>query len=841
MAHHGAIAFWDKIVKKVEGDSSGTPSEYHWLEAIHDRDYRDYEIGKSNPLWFFQPTSAAVWPNSMGPGLAHSVPKPAGITVNEGYLHDANSYSPLAKRRANEEGKAPVRGFGGHLLATGPHTCQTSVSISALPIQDDPAIAKALIGLPSSDGSGGYLNPVRLTGDFPFTMECWVKGANYDGTSPGVALAVGPWLDPDNTGTSQDPAASWRFLGVGFSTSPTGGGAIPAALWGGFESLLAPTHGGSSSDSDSDLWQAFPDPDLTRGTDGSSWIHNAGANPTWSYYPGVVNEDDQWHHLVLVVHGAKHLQLYYDGRCVMNCEDRFWGVNDDIYSGDSYTIPFDNTTSGDLNSADRSPFSFSDFSSSQPMAMYIGGLSHHYKDATSGDAKVNTINTMNGDVAACATYDRALSSGEVLDHYVTMTQAFTIKLLSDSTDGTTTSGSGTGAHTAATWVGPHGVREITQPNTWGTGNADTFGMFHDRLWRDPDVPTMEFLVPGGKAALACSSLAELAYPGTTPTLDGITQVESGSQSNTSDSKPVDLLVGENTWKYSYCFGWLICATPIYVCPQDTPEFGPAYPWKNVPTGEYPSWVGSSANTGVAAGTWGVKLFDTFGTPLEEPVGYTGYGGSTNFICRDDGGTTDIHHWYQYGSVVDQHIAGSVYDTSPESPYEGKVYSVTNIEDRRFNIFSIASTWYSLYSQFNGEPASSVDFVGTSAKQTYGSVRVHPPGDITKSHGLRMFEQATPGSTTQATDTAARGNEIPMMRIGPAAYFNEGILPSDVPGKPAAEAKGKQKLFLSTLERAIRGHPPLRTRMSTQAPRRWFQTTRMALPRNTRTRLSERQS
>jgi hypothetical protein len=712
--------------------------------------------------------------------------------LNEGYLHDAGSHSPLARRRANDEGKEPDRDGSGDLITTTPHTSQVSVFPEGL--------AKQLQGTPITDGGSGFLNPVRESGDYPFTLEAWTRDAE-----DGLALGVGPWLDQTNAGTLSTPAATWRFVGVGFDAG------IPVAMWGGFDPLLN-TH--DTIAVDSDRYNAYPDVNLTRGTEGTPWTYTAGGDPTLNYGSG----DNLWHHLVLVVHGEDHIQLFYDGRCVLNAEDEFWHKNDNMVGGASGTFVRFNDVLG--SGADRTIFKFSDFSAPHKFAMQIGGITHAYKIVNPGDS-FNSILNLNGHVAACATYPRALTDEEVMDHYVTMTQAFTIRLLSDNDATLPIHGDGideADPHPTGYWVGKHGIREVIQPNTWGSGSADMFGMFHDRLWRDASQPTMEFLNKSGQAALVHSSL--------TNTLE-LTQVETWSEDG--DHRTDWRAAGSvSDWEHSRGWGLMICAVPVLVCDSTTAAGGAAYPWAN--STALPSWVGddAAAQPGTT-NTWQYKLFDSFGDSLDENALTTEGTGGLLRIGKDASAST-IHNYWLFGQTGDHGTA----EASINSGYEGDIRFIANIEDRRFSVFATAIGAPKIYGQVDLEPTSSVAYAG--AAYAHGSIRSEDLANAARSHPLRLFQAADGVAFAADTDNNARGCQEPLIRLGLAAYFRHGMLPTDAGGN----IDGAQDLELSTLERAIRGHTPPRSRMTTQAPRRWFQLTRMALPRNTRTRLRERQ-
>jgi hypothetical protein len=806
MAHHGAVAFWDKVVHKATGTGTD-PNEYHWIEATHDRDYRDYEVANSGARWFFQPTGAAgAFPNSIVDGPTHSVDKPTGVTVNEGYLHDTNSHSPLAKRRANDEGKEPDRAaVTDALIPTTPHTCQTSVdTVESLSVI--PAVYRQLQGTPYTDGALGFLNPVRATGDYPFTLEGWVKDA-----TDGMVLGVSPWLDPSNTGTSNLPAAAWRFVGVGFEDG------IPIALWGGFGGLYDPA---DNTPDDYDLYHAYPDVNLTRGTDGTPWSYNTGASSQTLTYAAA--DDGLWHHLVLVVHAEDHIQLFYDGRCVLNAKEEFWHENKGMVGGTSAThVPFEGLHQ------DRTIFKFSEFSAPHKFAMQIGGITHTYESG--GIDNFNAIHQLKNaagsdgaSVAACATYPRALTDEEVMDHYVTMTQAFTIKLLGDNDLTIAAHGDGVGEgdpHPSGYWVGQQGIREVIQPNTWGSGSSDMFGMFHDRLWRDASQPAMEFLYKPGQAALVHSPL--------TNTLE-LTQVETWSE--VSDHRTDWRAAGDGgDWSHSRGWGMMICAAPVGVSASTTPEGGPAYPYANTPAIWIPSWVGDDAAAQPGwSNTWEYKLFDSFGDSLDENAGTNEGTGGLLRIGKDAAGST-IHNYWLFGQTGDH--GGGV---SVNSGYEGEVRVIYKIEDRRFGVFATAIGPPKIYGQADLGATTSVSYAGVN--YAHGSVRSEDLSDEELSHPLRLFQAADGVDYAADTDTNARGCQEPLIRLGMAAYFRHGMLPTDAGGN----IDGTQELALSTLERAIRGHAPARSRMTTQAPRRWFQLTRMALPRNTRTRLRESQ-
>jgi hypothetical protein len=521
--------------------------------------------------------------------------------------------------------------------------------------------------------------------------------------------------------------------------------------------------------------------------------------------------------LVLVVHAEDHIQLFYDGRCVLNAKEEFWHENEGMVGGTSAThVPFEGLH------ADRTIFKFSEFSAPHKFAMQIGGMTHTYESG--GIDNFNAIHqlTAGASVAACATYPRALTDEEVMDHYVTMTQAFTIKLLGDNdltiADYGDTDGSGE-PHSDGYWVGQQGIREVIQPNTWGSGSADMFGMFHDRLWRDASQPAMEFLYKPGQAALVHSSL--------TNTL-GLTQVETWSED--SDHRTDWRAVGDGgDWEHSRGWGMMICAVPVYVCDSTTAAGGPAYPYANSTALSLPSWVGDDAAAQPGStNTWQYKLFDSFGDSLDEnPLTSEGTGGLLR-IGKESWQVT-IHKYWLVG-LTGPGGAG----TNVNSGYEGDIRSISKIEDRRFSVFSKAIASQKVYGLSDLGASFTATYSGANYAQ--GSVRSEDLSDEDLSHPLRLFQAADDVDYAADTDTNARGCQEPLIRLGMAAYFRHGMLPTDAGGN----IDGKQDLELSTLERAIRGHPPARSRMTTQAPRRWFQLTRMALPRNTRTRLRESQ-
>jgi hypothetical protein len=794
MAHHGAVAFWDKVVHKTNG-SGGTPEEYHWIEAIHDRDYKDYELGISQPRWLFQPTTSATdWVNSAPDGIiAHGIPQPAGITVNEGYLHDAGSNSPLAKRRANDEGKEPDRA-SGHLVPTSPHTCQTSVEVDS---------SKPLQGLPVDQG-GGFLNPVRGLGDFPFTLEAWVKDA-----TDGLILGVSPWMDPAADGSSNEPASTWRFVGVGLHTG------IPIAMWGGFDPN--PVTDISATPGQDDVYFSYPDINLTRGTDGTPWTYNAGALSQTLGYSG----DSLWHHVVLIVRGQDHIQLFYDGRCILNAKDYFWYKNVGMTGGGLGNFAKFNDTDG--AGSDCRIFKMSQFSAPHKFAMQVGGLTHHWESG--GSPQTRNIHHLHGvgdaSVAACSTYARALTDEEILDHYVTMTQAFTIKLLGDSSD--TRADDGAGAHTDGYWVGPQGIREVTPPNTWGSGTADMFGMFHDRLWRDASQPTMEFLYKPGQAALVCSTLTNT---------EDLTQVETWSQ--VADHRTDWRVEGDSDdWEHSRGWGLMICAAPVYFCTAAPGESEPTYPWCNAPSLTLPSWVGEDAAAQVGStATWEYKLFDSFGGSLNDQALTTEGTGGLLRIGKEASGST-VHNYWLYGQTG---LHGTV-TAYQHSGYEGDVRTISKIEDRRFGVFSTAQHQTKLYGLVNLSDTTILEWPADGPGSfTNGSVRSVDLSAAGLSHPLRLFQAADGVDYTADTDTNARGCQEPLIRLGLAVYFKHGALPPGVGG----HIDRRMDLQFPILERAIRGKAPIRGRQSTQAPRRWFHCTRMALPRNARTRLREHQ-
>ena len=343
--------------------------------------------------------------------------------------------------------------------------------------------------------------------------------------------------------------------------------------------------------------------------------------------------------------------------------------------------------------------------------MQVGGLTHSYD---SSPQQFNNIHSLGGGkVAACATYDKALSDEEIMDHYVTMTQAFTIRLLADSDDTRAAhgdnSGSGDEPHPEEYWVGPHGIREVTQPNTWGSGNADMFGMFHDRLWRDASQPTMEFLNKGGQAALVYSPLVS------TTTL---TQVETWSEA--SDHRVDWRVEGDmSDWEYSRGHGLMVCAVPVYFCVDDAEETKPTYPWCGAAGHNLPSWVGDDVGAQLSAtATWEYKLFDSFGASLDDKATTVEGTGSLLRIGKEASGST-IHNYWLYGQTG-AHGESVAYQ---HSGYEGDVRSITKLEDRRFSVFSTAQKAKSLYGMVNLKDTTRIDWPsGGPGNDSHGSVR-----------------------------------------------------------------------------------------------------------------------
>lgn len=788
MANYGAAAFWDRVDLHNTGSSGATPKEYHWIDATHDRDYRDYELSRSSARWFFQPTTGATWDNCIVSGVNHSIPKPSGITVNEGYLHDSGSKSPLAKRRANEQGKEPDRS-GGHLVPTSPHTCQTSVTIAA---------DKQLQGTPIATGAGAYYNPVKSSGDFPYTLEGWCKG----GTT-GMVLGVSVWLDPDNSASGATPDDSWRYLGVGMHNG------IPIGMWGGWGDVAATLGGSGPPITQQNYHRAWPDPNLTRGVDGYGWNYSTSSTEnTFNDSSG----DDLWHHLVMVVKSQKWVQIFYDGRMILNAKDKFWPVQEG--STYSHLRLFEDIVGQGASGDDRKLFKFSQFSSSERFAMQVGGVQH-----THGSGLTTNLHTFDGDVAACATYDRELGAEEIMDHYVTMTQAYTIKLLGDNdSTGSLNGDTSESVHSSGYWVGPQGLREVTRPNTWGSGNADMFGMYHDRLWRDASQPSMEFLYKPGGAALSFSPLTDL----TTLTQEETWSSDSSVADRRNDWTNADLLE-TSPYQNSRGFGVLVCAAPLYVCESGISEGGPAYPWANAAGGALPSWVGSTAAGQVAAtATWEYKLFDNFGGSLDSGSN-EGTGGL--FRIGKNGSASTIQNYWLDGITG----AHGLTATNINSGYEGSIRHAAIIEDRRFSVLSSIQSPKKIYGLVDLQETTSS--TGGAGSHTWGSSRGYDLSSAGLSYPMRLFQAADSTTYTADTSANARGCQEPMMRLGMAAFFKTGLIPGSV--------GDTSEIPLTRLERAIRGRPPSRTRQSTQTPRRWFHCTRMALPRNTRSRLRER--
>ena len=424
--HHGAFAIWDHV------DKVGLNT---WLyrEHVHDRDYRSFDVAQSEPTVMWQALTSGsgnilnTAPVS-GFSLSHSFSGSSNpyclggeltnVTHNVGYDDvawnsntDENGNSPLVKRRE-------------HPTGTAMHTNNASFEFDNAPLGN----LSYIIG--TANGTWVNSGSPKEPASFPFTLEAWAKPtATVTGTGHNMVFGL------QKRGIAGVAESTHRFWGIGFREGSVG---LPCAMWGNW----------------TDVYAAGPDPFRSPTPNASTAA------------------DGKWHQIVAVFHNQSKVQLFYDGREVGG------------YDGGYLDVDLWNTNSWPQNLYDAGGVEIGrkDMNHNHDMAQNPG-IAQKFVSGTPGtdevpyienpgdagstlvpvagsswflesDSSVSTKRRYRGKAAAMTVYNRALSTEEVFDRYMTMTQGMDLVLKTQN----------------GTVGGDFGVRSVIQLDTWGAGS-----------------------------------------------------------------------------------------------------------------------------------------------------------------------------------------------------------------------------------------------------------------------------------------------------------------------------------------------------------------------------------
>ncbi len=418
----GAAAYWGRVF--IQSGNTSSATSYIWQDLIHNRDYRSYEILKSEAECYWEPQwdnstpseikNAAPWTKSLdlepysGSGASRNwrlIPM-TGVTQDYGW----NSSDLMALTTA----ASPMRERYGDL---------DQVDVTALPLTGS---ARPTTSVPGSFvvPSGKHLqanndSASKIVTSFPFTLEAWVRPSNTNdddmaGNSDGTASGDNGWTPhnimmvacPNPESASGElaagaPDSSWRHWGIGLSQDNTG---VPVIHWGGWKTLSPNT--------------------------GEAALHTAGPEPSRCYKPDLTgNAPNQWAQVVGIFHSRTEVQLFYNGIEVAYYKDTSFheastGTDVDFNSGGvDNRVPNIATFTGIQGTE----------SFVQGATVWLGGVVWN-THPSSGSPTYHGNYDFEGRISAPALYKRALTSKEVADHYMTMTQESSMQVLGESLD-----------------------------------------------------------------------------------------------------------------------------------------------------------------------------------------------------------------------------------------------------------------------------------------------------------------------------------------------------------------------------------------------------------------------
>ena len=425
----GAPAAWFRVVDN--GPTTDDPHTWTWIDEIHNRDYRTYEIAKSLPLLYYEPNSESSSPDL----IKNRAPVPyfPWSAHCHGTVPGGIDFTPYRWQLNPTSGITQGFGFGGFTAAT--NTSSPLIQREARFKQTDPSsLPSVSFALPKRTIPGSWTIPAganniqaqhddslgnSVVTQFPFTLECWARptsantdsmSGNSDGSAGGdngycphnILMIACPNPADGYAGqtVTADVPNTWRHWGIGLEESETG---VPVIHWGGFKTL------GSNI--------------------GQNALHVAGPDPTRTAKPEANgNRHNKWAHVVGVFHSRTEVQLFYNGREVAYYEgDPPTGGNFITPAG--ATVPFQ-TGQQDNRVPDIATYDGIDqHNFLEGKTIWMGGY-QWYRHAAQGVTVTDRRGNFDyaGKIAYPAVYAKALSAKEVMDHYLTMTQGANITI-----------------------------------------------------------------------------------------------------------------------------------------------------------------------------------------------------------------------------------------------------------------------------------------------------------------------------------------------------------------------------------------------------------------------------
>ena len=787
LEHRGAIAFYNETGPVTD---SGTHTTFEYRDVIHNRDYYSQEIGKSQPTVYL--THVGLFDTVLynrtpanGLPLASAVTTAnadwqCNITINvngtpakkTGYIDDTGAYSPL-RERFNRFGKSLSNQTG---IANT--TKNTSLEFGSRDM------------VQSATNTGW--NPV--TG-FPFTLEAWAKpvdGGAPDHGRPRMVLGIN---HPGSDTSATVPGSTWRHWGIGFAgtnNAQTDYKDDPAIMWGGWDSEIEfdPDYGDQVVGLPSDPIGVGASIDDVQ----SSW-------------------GDDWQHIVGVFYGPESFALYSNGRCVQ-------------YSGD---VPdFMNTDPENKQMCHMDENSMRKFGPwnygakdrritpiSGNLCVSLGGNRHQDQ----GTDAWHYSRDFHGSIAHSAIYDRALSTREVYDHYITMTQgANLVTEGNSSTSDETRLGGVTHSSEIKTWGNKYGKQiHINSPVTV------------EGLGDPPNVETAYWSF--GKRAVKYRSF------------EYSMAVQGGLYRNKQSHAVADEAV-DNSTDYDYLERDNYHSSGTSLLMYLTPSVN-ATDISNRTDDYTPAFDPSSDD-------WSVPFWNNYGRGYDDIVclGNCGYGGMLLNLTKVGSGDIQINAKWgnKHGSTMGGEAAGQHNNLTgwgslitdkvePASPFKMNPLMATSVNV----IPRLNSIGFLLNADETSVYLNKSNLVTIGATSTGTGINLQPTDQGTLRHiwyQMRGRAQVDYESTNSGAldmnisyceQSVVTENWFPATRMGPYALLGDGTIEHtpNVSGdhRPGT---GSTMVDLPTLDRLIRGRPPMRRRFGLNVCRRHFQLSRMPL-------------